>query len=434
MSQRVHLLVLVLCLGLISSAGFSLLVWNFSQALDFQAAFQAEDFEPPRVVSAPAVHLLTDTIPIRRGDTLGDLLARVGVDPETRTSLIAAIRKSFDIRKIRAGSHLLISRSPFGIVESLEYAIDPDHKLSLARSDGAFVANIVEIPGTIRPVRICGTLQSSLFESIEKTGERPELAFQIAEIFAWSLDFYTDPRQGDSFCLLVEKMEYDGVRPPTYQRILAATYDNAGTLHDAYLFPDEEGAPRYYSSDGQSLQAAFLRSPLRFEARVSSHFSRRRFHPVLKSYRPHLGNDYAAPTGTPVQAVESGRVVFSARSGGSGHLIRIAHPGGYETQYLHLSRRLVRNGERVVQGQRIGLVGSTGLATGPHLDFRIRKNGRFMDFERIKLPLGPKLTENKKTEFALVRDRFSGLMDANSPLATTYVADGASPAPAQTAP
>jgi len=428
MSQRTLRSTLVLCLGLISAAGFSLLVWNFSQVLQPQEA----EFEPPRLQAAnPVVNLLMDTIPIRRGDTLGDILARVEVDPDTRTSLISAIRKTFDIRKIRAGSHLVIGRSPLGIVELLEYAIDPDHKLSLARSEGeegAYVANVVEIPGTIRPARVCGTLQSSLIESIEKAGERPELAYQVAEVFAWSLDFYTDPRRGDSYCLLVEKKEYGGVRPPTYQRILAATYDNAGTVYDAYLFPDEDGAPRYYSSNGESLQAAFLRSPLRFEARVTSHFSRRRFHPILKNYRPHLGNDYAAPVGTPVQAIAGGRVVFSGMLGGAGNLIRISHLNGYETQYMHLSRRLVRNGEKVVQGQRIGLVGSTGLATGPHLDFRIRKNGRFLDFEHLKLPLGPKIAEHQEAEFAVARDRFSGLMDANSPLATTVVANGVAPA------
>ena len=191
--------------------------------------------------------------------------------------------------------------------------------------------------------------------------------------------------------------------------------------------PDKDGAPHYYSSDGESLQAAFLRSPLRFEARVTSHFSRRRLHPILKNYHPHLGSDYAAPVGTPVQAVAGGRVVYSGMLGDAGNLIRISHPGGYETQYMHLSRRLVRNGERVAQGQRIGMVGSTGLATGPHLDFRIQKNGRFLDFEQLKLPLGPKLAESQKAEFALARDRFSSLLDFNSPLATTVVADGPSP-------
>jgi len=421
MSPRVCLSVLVLGLA---SAGF-FLVGSFPKGFEFPA----DELPPPRrLASHPVVHLLTDTIPIRNGDTLGGVLTRVGVDSQTRTDLIAAIRKTFDIRKFRAGSQLLIARSPFGIVESLEYRIDPDHKLALARSSGTFVAKIEEIPGTIRLMRACGTLQSSLVESVERIGERSELAFQIAEVFAWSLDFYTDPRAGDSFCVLVEKKEYGDARPATYPRILAATYNNAGTTYDAYLFADEESVPRYYSREGESLQTAFLRSPLRFEARVTSRFSHRRLHPVLKGYRPHLGSDYAAPAGTPVQAVAGGRVVFSGMLGDAGNLIRIAHPGGYETQYLHLSRRLVRNGERVEQGERIGLVGSTGLATGPHLDFRIQKNGRYLDFERIKLPLGPKVAGNKKTEFALVRAHFDSLLGTNSPLATAVVAEGASPA------
>jgi murein DD-endopeptidase MepM/ murein hydrolase activator NlpD len=380
------------------------------------------------------LNLITDIIPIRRGDTLSDLLAGLQTDPDTRTGLIAAIRSAFDIRKFRAGSHLTIGRSVWGTVEWLEYVVDPDHKLSLTKSDGAFVAKVVEIPGTIRQVRVCGTLQNSLVESVERAGERPELAFQIAEIFAWSLDFYTDSRAGDEFCLVAEKKVYEGDRPATYQRILSARYVNAGTVHDAYFFPDEGGTRRYYAHNGQPLQSAFLRSPLRFEARVSSHFSRRRFHPILKGYRPHLGSDYAAPAGTPVQAIGAGHVVFSGFMGDAGNLVRIAHPSGYETQYLHLSRRLVRVGESVTQGQRIGLVGATGLATGPHLDFRIQRNGRFLDFERITLPPAAKLGDQEMTAFALVRNRYVGLMDSNSPLATTIVASGFSPAASRSNP
>lgn len=425
----VRLSVLVLCLGIIGFAGLA--VWNNPLFWNLPG----NETAPPRLAATvPGLSLITDTIPIRHGDTLGNLLAGVGADPETRTGLIAAIQKAFDIRKIRAGSQLMIGRSVWGTVEWLEYIVDPDHKLALTKSDGGFVARMVEIPATIRTVRICGTIESSLFESVERTGERPELAFRMAEIFAWSLDFYTDPREGDEFCLLAEKKEYEDGRPATYPRILAARYVNAGTVHDAYWFPDEGGAPRYYSRDGQSLQSSFLRSPLRFEARVSSHFSRRRLHPVLKGHRPHLGSDYAAPRGTPVQAVAAGRVVFSGFLGDAGNLVRVAHAGGYETQYLHLSRRLVRTGERVAQGQRIGLVGATGLATGPHLDFRIRRNGQYLDFQRMTLPRAAKLGAETMTAFAAVRDRFLGLLGSDSPLATTVVANDASAATSRSNP
>jgi murein DD-endopeptidase MepM/ murein hydrolase activator NlpD len=195
---------------------------------------------------------------------------------------------------------------------------------------------------------------------------------------------------------------------------LAAEYKNAGHPYQALLFHDPGGAPAYYSADGKSLQKAFLRSPLRFAARVSSHFTMHRFHPVLKINRPHLGTDYAAPVGTPVQTIANGRVVFAGRKGGDGNMVQIAHTHGYETYYLHLSRILVRGGQNVHQGQRIGLVGATGLATGPHLDFRIRQHGNFVNFERLKLPPSNPVAKSDWEEFAEVRDKGIALLPTTS--------------------
>ena len=268
------------------------------------------------------------------------------------------------------------------------------------------------MPSTLRTVPVCGTLRGSLFESVERTGERAELALSIAELFAWDVDFYRDPQVGDKFCLLVEKKEYANGQPPIYQRVLAGTYNNAGTLYDAYLFPDPDGKPRYYSSDGRSLQSAFLRSPLKFDARVSSHFSMRRLHPVLRISRPHLGTDYAAPAGTPVQALGAGVVTSAGWSGQSGNLITIKHAGSYETLYMHLSRILVRRGERVEQGRTVGLVGSTGLATGPHLDFRVRRGGAYVNFERLRLPRVESLSAAEHTAFAQTRDNMRALLES----------------------
>ena len=245
--------------------------------------------EPLPAVPVPA--LVPEIVSIRRGDTLGTLLKRSGVPPQMQVELIAAAQKQFDVRKLRVGSQLTLFRTEDGILDSLEYVIDSDHKLRLSGSDGAFVAQIAEIPGVIRPDTVCATLEGSLFESIAQAGERPELAIRLAEIFAWDLDFYRDPRAGDTFCILVEKKLYDDGSPATYRSVLAAQYSNAGKLYDAYLYPDENGEPRYFSATGQSLQAAFLRSPLEFDARVSSQFSRRRYHPVLHVYRPHWGTD-----------------------------------------------------------------------------------------------------------------------------------------------
>jgi murein DD-endopeptidase MepM/ murein hydrolase activator NlpD len=347
------------------------------------------------------------------------------MDAPSAGEAVAAVQKAFDVRGLRAGSALKLIHGNDGAFKSLEYLIDSDHALSLSRPDGAFAASVVEVPATLRTAPVSGSIDGSLFESIDAAGESPELAIRMAEIFAFDLDFYTDPQPGDEFCVLVEKKEYANGQPPAYGRILAAKYVNAGKTFDAFLFPDENGKPRYYSQDGRSLQAAFLRSPMKFEARVSSRFSRRRFHPVLKRYRAHLGTDYAAPTGAPVQAIASGRVVFSGRSGGAGNMVRIQHANGYETYYLHLSRRYVRKGQQVEQGQRIGAVGSTGLATGPHLDFRMRRNGQFVDFERLRLPRSTTVAVRRKGAFAAARDQYSGLMNAASP--GTAVASAAAP-------
>jgi len=204
--------------------------------------------QPPRHPEIAVIHVpdfQEQQVPIRPGDTLGALLERSGVDPQLRLDMIAAVQKEFDVRKFRAGSQLTLLRSHQGDLESLEYVVDRDHRLQLAKSDDGFVAQIAEIPSAIRRVAVCGTLRGSLFESVERTGERPELAMEIADIFAWDLDFYRDPREGDEFCLLVEKREYGNGTPPAYQRVLAAKYVNAGTVYDAFLFENENGNPSY---------------------------------------------------------------------------------------------------------------------------------------------------------------------------------------------
>jgi hypothetical protein len=363
----------------------------------------------PSVVSAPK--LITESIAIKRGDTLDDLLNRAGVEPGARVQMTSELNGVFDVRKFRAGASLTLVRRADRSIDSLQYAIDPDHELQLRQTAGAYRASVVEIAGAVHAVPVCATVHGSLFTTMEQAGERPELALRIAEIFAWDIDFYTDPQDGDQICVLVEKKVYENGQPPTYRNILAARYNNAGTEYEGFLFPDSNGRPAYYSRNGRSLQAAFLRSPLKFEAAVSSHFTRRRFHPVLKVFRPHLGTDYAAPTGSPVQAVSSGRITFAGRAGGAGNMVRIQHANGYESMYLHLSRILVKRGQHVAQGQRIALVGATGLATGPHLDFRLRRNGQYVNFERFRPPRAAQLTAAEMRAFSASRDRYVSDLD-----------------------
>lgn len=408
MNRTIQVTLGLLMVGAVGSA--AALSLKFAPSLWHRVQVEKLPSPPSGADVIPVPQPKTLRLSIEPGDTLADLLARAGANGETQFEMAAAIQKVFDIRKIRAGEELEVVRTPWRTVESVGYIIDPDHHLQLSRSGDGFTATIVDIPGTIQTTPVCGTLEGSLYESVEKAGEGPELTMQMAEIFAWDMDFYSDPQEGDRFCALVEKKVYDNGQPPTYRKVLSARYNNAGTVYEAFLFEDTKGEPHYYSRDGRSLQAAFLRSPIKFDVRISSHFSRHRFHPVLKRYRAHLGTDYAAPRGTPVQAVAAGKVVFSARSGGNGNLVRIRHANGYETYYLHLSRRLVRSGQSVKQGERIGLVGSTGLASGPHLDFRIRKNGKFMNYERLDMPRASTITVAKRKAFLTERDRFLALL------------------------
>jgi len=337
------------------------------------------------------------------------ILSQAGVEMHSRQDILSSFRETYDVRKLRAGREVLLTRFvQSGEVDSLEYPVDPDHKVVLTRDESSMLAQLVEIPGVVRETNVCATLDGSLFLTMERAGESSDLAIRMAQIFEFDIDFYRDPQPGDKFCLLVEKKIYDNGQPPTYRRILAAKYDNAGVKHDAFLFGEDRA---YYSADGHSLKSAFLRSPLEFEARVSSGFSYSRLHPILHTVGTHLGTDYAAPTGTPVRAVASGRVVFSALSGGSGNLVTIEHNDGYRTQYLHLSRLMVHAGQRVAQGDHIGLVGMTGLATGPHLDMRISRNGKYMDWERMRSPRTVSLSAAQIKAFQAERDRLLTAMD-----------------------
>jgi murein DD-endopeptidase MepM/ murein hydrolase activator NlpD len=205
---------------------------------------------------------------------------------------------------------------------------------------------------------------------------------------------------------VLEKKKYVNGETAGYGKILAAEYDNGNKKYQALLFHDDLGHASYYTADGKSLQKAFLRSPLKFAAPVTSHFSKARFHPILKIYRPHLGTDYGAPVGTPVQTIGSGRVEFAGRKGGDGNMVKISHSQGYETMYLHLSKIFVHVGEHVEIGKTIGLVGMTGLATGPHLDFRISQKGQFLNFEKLGLPASDPVSRKDWAEFAVLRQQW----------------------------
>ncbi|HTU32917.1 MAG TPA: peptidoglycan DD-metalloendopeptidase family protein [Candidatus Acidoferrum sp.] len=332
------------------------------------------------------------------------ILHRLGIDPATAAQIAASAQSVFDLRRVHAGNELAIGRSVMGTLRAIRYRIDTDRVLLVSSTGSDFHSEIKTIPSHTELVGVTGQIQDSLFDAVTNAGEKPELALRLADIFGWDLDFYTDPRVGDTFRVVVEKKILANGEFGGYGRVLAAEYNNDGRAYGAVLFHDPAGNPAYYTPDGKSMKKAFLHSPLKFAARITSHFSLSRYHPILKIYRPHLGTDYAAPTGTPVQAVGDGRVIYAGRKGEDGNLVEIRHANSYTTYYMHLSRVLVRDGQQVQQGQSIGLVGMTGLATGPHLDFRIERHGQFLNFERLPLPPSQPVAKSEWAEFTAARD------------------------------
>jgi murein DD-endopeptidase MepM/ murein hydrolase activator NlpD len=348
---------------------------------------------------------------IAPGNTFTESLEVYGVEPAEAADIIGTAQPVYDLSRVRAGNRLAIGRSVTGEIRAIRYQIDADRILEVKSSGDGLAAQVHAVPFQSETVTVSGKIHDSLFNAVSDAGESPELAVRLAQIFGWDLDFYTDPREGDTFHVVVEKRKYLDGKTVSYGRILAAEYKNDGHAYHALLFHDAAGNPAYYSADGKSLQKAFLRSPLKFAAPITSRFSLRRFHPILKRYMAHLGIDYGAPTGTPVQSIGAGRVIFAGRKGGDGNMVHIVHSNGYETMYLHLSRILVRVGARVEQGQTIGLVGMTGLATGPHLDFRILKRGVFKNFLALHLPPSNPVSPRDQQEFASVRDQWMPMLD-----------------------
>ena len=382
---------------------------------------------PPSTSTGYDIFLKTDTRVIDevvpRGATLAGLLDLHALDRGVAYEFVEAVRAVFDPRRIRGGNPYTLVLGDDGAVRRFEYHIDNDEYLKVAHVTGSLASFDVErIPYVKDRVEAAthGAIDeqhSSLVAALNDSGEDVNLAILMAEVFSGEIDFNNDLRRGDHFNVLFEKYNRDG-EFSNYGEIVAAEFHNDGRTVQAFGFriPGDDKA-LYYDSDGRSLKRLFLRSPFRFEPRVTSRFSYRRLHPVLGTNRPHLGVDYGAPTGTPVIAVANGRVVSAAASGGSGNMVRLRHTNGYETYYLHLSRfaKGMRPGARIVQGQTIGYVGSTGLATGPHLDYRIRKNGTFVNplIEHRNLPPGDPIPEEQLATFFEARDQALGRLNSS---------------------
>jgi len=362
--------------------------------------------------------------------TITQFLAEEGIDAATVGEIIRDARPVYNLARVRAGNRVDIIRSGKGDLRAVSYQVDEDRLLWITKQQQGFRAELQPVPYTLTVAGVAGTVRDSLFQAVADQGEGDWLTLGIADIFGWDVDFSTDTQPGDTFEVLVEKKMLNG-QLWGYGRVLAAQYQNEGQLHQAVLFRDPAGRPSYYGPSGKSLQKAFLRSPLKFSAAVTSRFSRSRFHPILKRYRPHLGVDYGAPVGSPVQAVGDGRVVSAGWNGGGGKMLRLRHAMGYETYYLHLSRILVRPGQQVRQGEIIARSGATGLATGPHLDFRVTRHGAFVNFLRLKLPPAQSVASKDWNDFVATRTELLDQLASLHPQPTGTLAEARSPAPAQ---
>jgi len=337
--------------------------------------------EPP-TPPVPQIHREIVKGTIAQGDTMSELLGSYFSAAEIY-QLNKVCKPVFPLTDLTAGQpyRLCLSDDAF---ERFEYDIDRDEQLIISRDAEQFTVERVPIPYSVETVRVRGTIDTSLFEAVTGSGESDVLAMNLADIFAWDIDFILDIRKGDSFQALVEKRYRDG-QFAGYGHILAAEFTNQGTTFQAFRFRDGDRHPDYYDADGQSLRKAFLKAPLSF-TRISSGFTMRRYHPITKTWKSHPAIDYAAPPGTPIKSVGDGVIIKKGYTRGNGNYVKIRHNSTYETIYLHMSKfaKRIGVGKRVAQGQTIGYVGSTGLATGPHLCFRMYKNGAPVNPHRVK--------------------------------------------------
>ncbi|MHB0996577.1 MAG: peptidoglycan DD-metalloendopeptidase family protein [Elusimicrobiales bacterium] len=312
--------------------------------------------------------------------SLDSVLKAEGMGDRERYAVTSALAKKLNLRRLRPEDQYEVFFSTWGSLVSISVTQGLRYYSVSEKPGGGYEVSVEEVELKSAFGKLSGVIKSSLWESMSAAGVPPAAILDFADIFSWSVDFLTEVRDGDRWALAWE-YKTDPAGKVVSQKIKAAFYDGAGTgRKNAAAWKDS-----YYDEKGESLRSMFLRAPLHYR-RISSHFTNRRFHPVLKYFRPHHGIDYAAPRGTPVSAVADGTVTFSGWKGGNGRLVMLKHGGGYVTTYGHLSRfsKSAKRGRRVAQGEVIGYVGSSGLSSGPHLDFRVKLNGTPLNFLKMK--------------------------------------------------
>jgi len=368
----------------------------------------------------PDTEVITGIVP--RNSTLAELF-RAYLPDAHAAHVVDVIARSMDPRKLRAERPFTLTRSLDGFLRAFDYEVDADHYLRVEPVSPAtpheLAANVIAYKREEATAVTTGHIDKetpSLFEAMEEAGESVDLSVELAAVFSGEIDFNSELQPGDSFRVAFQKITREN-GTVAYGAIQAAEFNNDGRRLEAFRFVLPDGKAGYFDANGRSLKRFFLKSPLKFEPRITSRFSYSRRHPVLNIRRAHLGVDYAAPVGAPVVAVSNGVVTRAGWSGDAGRLIAVRHASGYESLYLHLSSVAVRVGQRVSQGELVGRVGSSGLSTGPHLDYRLRKNGSYVNplTEHRRMPPGDPIPASLMAAFTAERDRAAALLPARRP-------------------
>jgi murein DD-endopeptidase MepM/ murein hydrolase activator NlpD len=365
--------------------------------------------EPSGAVAetSPAGPALGRRLELRIGDgqVFYQALADLGVPHEDIMSLVKSVLPFRDLRKVRRGEVFRVDLSVRDQLEGFGFDLDLESWVRYVRTEeGGFEQELGTYPVERRTVGVGGVIESSLYACLQQSGAPLDLAAKMNDVLGWDLDFSRDPRRGDAFRIVYEEVWKDGEFVRTGP-ILACSYAGGGRDLAAYRYTLRDGKTAYYGPEGQNLQKQLMRAPLNY-SRISSGFSYNRRHPVLGRNMPHLGIDYAAPVGTPIWAAGDGTVAEMGRKTGNGRYVRIRHTNRqYETYYLHLSRfaKGLRQGGKVRQGDVIGYVGATGYATGPHLDYRVKKSGQFVNPRTLRLPAAAPVPGEEAAGFAARR-------------------------------
>jgi murein DD-endopeptidase MepM/ murein hydrolase activator NlpD len=356
---------------------------------------------------------------IQPGWAFENALQELDLSAERTTSIINALSKVFDFKRCIPGDMAVLITDTQNQFKRFEYHQSPTRYYVVEPRGPEMIAREVKLTTEKKVYFMQGNIQSSLYDAVMDLKETGELAYLLSDIFAWDIDFNVETRKGDHFSLLVVK-EFLDSEFVGYGPILYATYDGEVGPHEATRYEDPSQRTDYYDQNGRSLRKAFLRSALQYR-RISSYFSRRRYHPILKRYRPHHGVDYAAPTGTPVSAIGDGVVTWAGWKGGYGKFISIRHVHGYQSGYGHLSRfaKGIKSGRSVKQGQLIGYVGSTGVSTGAHLHFEIRRYGSFINPLKVDIPAADPVPKKYMAFFQKQRSDMLSVVKAFELMGTT---------------